>query len=209
MAILLPVSQKDLPETYQLRETIDLSKQKQLALWLTLAGIILFAASFLLLTCIMAVGRGMGDIIVFSFNENTLPWVVLFWGIGVFFVLIILHEAAHGFFFWLYTRTMPKIAVKLSYAYAAAPDWYIRRNKYGIVSMAPVVLISGLGLLLCVFAPPAWLMPVIFFMSINFASSVGDLYVFIRLLKLPKDAYIQDAGDRMAFFTRYPPHYSE
>lgn len=197
-----PIALQTLPETYQLQETIDLRKQKKLALGLNLAGMGLFVVIFFIFTFIVSFVRGLKSMPLFNMTGSTTAWLVLLGFIGGFLALIVLHEAAHGLFFWIYTRKLPKFAMNLSYAYAAAPEWFIRRNAYRIVTLAPILIITGLGLLICLFAPVAWLMGLILFMSINFASAIGDIYVMFRLLKVPESTYIQDAGDRMTFFTQ-------
>jgi hypothetical protein len=68
-------------------------------------------------------------------------------------VQVILHELIHGFFFWFFTRSRPTFGFKGFYAYAAAPDWYLPRNQHLIVALAPLVLITGLGLVLLTFVP--------------------------------------------------------
>jgi hypothetical protein len=202
MSMTQPIALQTLPELYQPKETTDLSKQKKLALGLNLAGIGIFIVIFYLLTFIVSMARGLDSMPLFSMTGTTSAWLSLLGIIAGFIALIVLHEAAHGLFFWFYTRSMPKFAMKLSYAYAAAPDWFIRRNAYRIVATAPIFIITGLGLLICLFAPVTWLMGLILFMSINFASAIGDLYVILRLWKVPESTYIQDAGDRMTFFTQ-------
>ncbi len=195
-----PLALQTLPEIYQPQETIDLSKQKKLALGLNLAGMGLFVVIFFSFIFIVSIVRGLESLPLFNITGSTEAWLFLLGILGGFIALIVLHEAAHGLFFWIYTRSMPIFAMKLSYAYAAAPDWYIRRNAYRVVAMAPILIITGLGLLICLFAPVSWLMGLILFMSVNFASAVGDLYVMLRLWKVPESTYIQDAGDRMTFF---------
>jgi hypothetical protein len=194
-----------LPESYQCTGTVDLFKQKGLALGLNLAGIVLFVIVYLPLFLLVSGLRGQQTGFVFEINTIGQIILILFWGLIFMTVLIILHEAAHGLFFWIYTRQMPKFAYKLTYAYAAAPGWYIRRNAYRVVATAPIFMLSGIGLILCLFIPLSWLMPVVLFISINIASAIGDLYVYMRLLHLPENAYIVDEGDRMSFFTEVFP----
>jgi hypothetical protein len=194
-----------LPEPYQAQATIDIKNQRKLALTLNLTGILLFLLVFNLMTRTVYKLRGIEPQSSFTITADSLWWLPLFSIILGFIFLIILHEAAHGLFFWIYTKKMPKFALHLSYAYAAAPDWYIRRNAYLVIALAPIVLITGLGWLLFVFVPGSWLMPLALFTSINIASSIGDLYVVYRLMKMPQSAHIQDEGDRMTFFVRETP----
>lgn len=102
--------------------------------------------------------------------------LVLF--IAFVIMMIILHEATHGLFFWLFTRSRPDFAFnKIIYAYTAAPGWYIPRNKYIVVEMAPLVLITTLGLILLAVAPQGWLLLILILTILNTCGSVGDMAV--------------------------------
>ena len=69
---------------------------------------------------------------------------------------MVLHELIHGVFFWLFTHSRPVFGLSLSYAYAAAPDWYIPMSQYWIIGLAPLFLIGLAGLLVMAFGPPAY-----------------------------------------------------
>ena len=189
-----------LPENYTCSGTIDIFQQKGLALTLNLVGIFLFMAVYVLLLILVAWIRGVHNLPLFKINSEQVGQIIL-WGLLFLVGLVVLHEAAHGLFFRIYTGAMPKFAYKITYAYAAAPGWYIRRNAYRVIAMAPIFLLSGSVVLLSLFLPITWAATLILFASLNIASAVGDLYVYMRLLHLPEDAYIMDEGDRMAFYT--------
>ena len=191
---------QSLPNGYEPIETIDIAKQVGLAIGLNIVGLILFFLSYTILFRIIRNIRFIASIQFFQFEGLSNILFVIISAILFLAVLIVLHEAAHGIFFRVYTGEMPKFAVKLSYAYAAAPDWYIHRNVYLIIGAAPVVLITTIGLILCLFIHPSWLIPVILFISLNFASSVGDFYVLLRLITKSPTVYVKDEGDKMTFY---------
>ena len=190
-----------LPADYVCVGTVDIFQQKGLALALNLVGLFLFIAAYAVLLVLIAWVRGVQNLPLFEIGSGQQVLWVLLWGLIYIVVLVVLHEAAHGLFFRIYTGVMPKFAYKFTYAYAAAPDWYIRRNAYRVVAMAPIFLLSGSVVLLSLIVPINWVVPLIMFASLNIASAVGDLYVYLRLLRLPENAYIKDEGDRMAFYT--------
>jgi hypothetical protein len=70
----------------------------------------------------------------------------------IFCVLIlitaIIHELIHGLFFYIFTGDRPKIGFKSIYAYAGAPDWYIHKNKFFIISLSPLVIITILAIII-------------------------------------------------------------
>ena len=194
------IARKELPDSYQSTEIIDIAKQTGLAIGMNVVGILLFLFSYFFFFRIVKDMRSDSAMQFFKVEG----WIGFLWvllGAVVFIVvLIFLHEAAHGLFFRIYTGEMPKFAVKLSYAYAAAPDWYIQRNAYLIIGAAPAVLITLVGLFCCLFVHPSWLVGIVLFISLNFSSSVGDFYVLLRLMTKPADVYVKDVGDKMTFY---------
>ena len=69
--------------------------------------------------------------------------------------VLILHELIHGIFFWLFTHERPKFGIHLYYAYAAAPGWYLPRNRFIVVGLAPLITITVSGLFLLPYVPDA------------------------------------------------------
>jgi len=110
-------------------------------------------------------------------------------------VMMVVHEALHGIFFWLYTRARPKFGFRGAYAFAAAPDWYLPRDPYFITSLAPLVGITLLGIVLLAFVPAGWIPWVLLIVTFNAAGAVGDLWVAWWLLRCPPDALGNDQGD--------------
>lgn len=118
----------------------------------------------------------------------------------VLVLMVVLHEAVHGAFFWLYTRSRPVFAYKGAYAYAAAPDWFIPRNQYIVVGLAPLVILSAAGVVLAAVAPAGWLLPLLALLIMNASGAVGDLWVTLSLLRYPASAYCCDEGDRTTVY---------
>lgn len=109
-------------------------------------------------------------------------------------VMVLAHEAAHGLFFWHFTHARPKFGLGLTYAYAGAPDWYIPRNQYLVVGLAPLVLITGVGGLLLLIVPPAWLWLLVAVLTFNASGAVGDLMMVGWCLLQAPEILVQDTG---------------
>jgi hypothetical protein len=128
-------------------------------------------------------------------------------GLALMFVLLavlVLHEAVHGVFFWLFTRSRPQFAFKFLYAYAAAPGWYLPRNRYAIVGLAPLVVISLAGWLLIPWLPfPAALLAW-YAITFNAGGAAGDLLIVAWLLTRPAAALINDRGDAVTIYLPAP-----
>ncbi len=117
-------------------------------------------------------------------------------------LVIVLHELVHGLFFLILTGDRPKFGFTGAYAYAAAPDWYLPRNPYLAVGLAPFVLLTLLGMAGVLILPTRTLPIVLLALTINAAGSVGDLAVVAWLLTKADTILVNDEGDR---FTLYEP----
>ena len=113
---------------------------------------------------------------------------------------IVLHELVHGFFFWLYTRARPKFGFNILYAYAAAPDWYFPRNQFMWVGLAPLVILTLVGVVLLPVVSFSWVPALLLGLIVNAAGSVGDLWVVGWLAGRPRESLLQDRGPKMQIF---------
>jgi hypothetical protein len=118
---------------------------------------------------------------------------------------VIIHEAIHGLFFWGFTGARPQFAVHLTHAYAAAPDWLMPRGLYLITTLAPLIVISLVGLALVPFVPSNWLASIWFAITMNASGAVGDLWVAGWLVRLGADCLARDRGNSITFFLPGPP----
>ena len=193
-----------LPGDYQLTRSIDLRKHSSLLLWLNLVGfglLLLFAWLFFWLAARLRApvepGVSISDI-------PPSGWVTFLTIVLALVAVLFLHELVHGAFFWLITRSRPRFGLKITYAYAAAPDWYIARNPYLAVGLAPLVLITLVGVALLPWLPAALVLPWVLALALNASGSVGDLYIIGWLLARPASALVNDHGDSIHFFLPEP-----
>lgn len=191
----MKTSTKTLPEGYAQIGEINLKKNKKLAVTLNIAAFIVFVLIFFLLSSTAALIRP--DLINTS---GTINLVGLGVGIVLTVILMTVHELIHGFFFWVFTRARPVFAIRLFYAYAGAPDWYIPTRQFMVVALAPLVVIAAVGIALIPLAPLSWVMFIIFFVAMNTGGAMGDILVFTRLLKLSPTSLANDTGDVMTFY---------
>jgi hypothetical protein len=206
-----PYAHRALPEGYDLDRTLDLIKDRKLLLILSVASLGLFLVSWVGLAWLLRLlrpqdltqGSASFEFTLSGIGGVLLPLLVL---VGVIFVMMVSHEAIHGVCFWLFTGGRVKFAFKGAYAYAAAPDWYLHKGPYMVVSMAPLVLITVLGLMVLVWVPTGWIAPLMLLIAMNASGAVGDIYMFFLLIKMPEDALIQDFGEQMMLFTRRESH---
>jgi hypothetical protein len=192
-----------LPQGYYLRSTLDLSRNKKVFLAVNAFGFVLLLFFAWFFVSLAAALRPSGEILLTFMGLPQLPGgqlvdlLLLFVLLGV---MLVLHEAIHGFFFWLFTRQRPHFGFRGVYAFAAAPDWYLPRGQYAIVGIAPLVVISLLGMALVPFVPDTWLMPLLIFIIFNAAGAAGDVIMVAWLLFQPPGVLARDTGDAVSLY---------
>jgi len=186
-----------LPDGYAQSGEINLKKDKRLAIILNIVSFFVFIISFILLSIFGAALRT--DTLNISGSISAEAMIILL-GLTVF--VLILHELIHGFFFWVFSRSKPVFALRPLYAYAGAPTWYFPKRQYAIIALGPLVIIGAAGVLLTMLVPVSWLLMIAFLVALNTGGAIGDIFVFIRLLKCSPTSFANDTGDVVTFFER-------
>ncbi len=202
---------KTLPEQYKEYAAIHLAKNKRLLILLSVSSLLLFFGFGWLFVQIALLLRpdaaplmkvvevsGAGGI----FFSLPLSWI---WGaLLAFFLTPLLHEAAHGVCFWLFTHDRPRFAYKVLYAYAAAPAWYMPRGPYLVVGLAPLALLSLAGVGLLPVVSQAFIPLLVALLTLNAAGAVGDIAMIGWLLFQPKNVLARDTGDAVTLYRLLP-----
>ena len=187
---------KTLPDHYNLDASLDLSKNMRALLVLNLVGLILFfffGWVFWRLFAWLRPDFNQRNFVVGSFSG----WV-LFLLASV--LVIVFHEIIHGVFFWIFLRDRPTFGFRGAYAFAAAPDWFIPRRQFAVIGLAPLLVITTVGLLALPLTPSNLLPASLFALTINAAGAVGDLFVVGWLFTKPPSVLVNDEGDRFSMF---------
>jgi hypothetical protein len=187
------------PVGYRRHGTLDLSRNRT-------AGFALAAASTVLLVVfgwlsarfVGAVRPEAGPIEVRIAGEE-LP--LLLAGLAaVTLAVVLVHEGLHGLCFWLVTGERPRFGLRGLYAYAGAPGWYVARNRYLPIALAPLVAITLGGLLLLTAAPARGIPALVVALALNAAGAVGDLAVVAWLLTRPGSTLVHDSGEAVTLY---------
>ena len=192
---MMIISTKTLPGAYIQADEINLKQDKRLAVTLNIVAFFVAVASFFLLSSFAALVRP--SLMNTSDSITAGVWAVV---VAAVVLLATIHESIHGFFFWVFTRSRPTFAIRLFYAYASAPDWYIPTRQFMIVALGPLVIIDVVGILLMLLVPGSWALLIAVMVAFNTGGSAGDLLVFIRLFKLSPTCLANDTGDVMTFY---------
>lgn len=194
---------QSLPDTYRKIGAIDVSKSESLLLLLNLIGLaamVGFGYLFIKALLWMRPEEGVRTLRLLQIASFSGWLVVAAAVIGLTVFHVVLHEAIHGIFFWIFTRARPRFAFRWAYAYASAPDWYIPRDPFLITTLAPFVFISLAGLVILGTAPTNWLLPTWFVITMNAGGAVGDLIVAGWLVRQPPVCLAQDKGDAVTLY---------
>ncbi len=189
---------KSLPPQYALSGVFDIHNARLALLLNFLSVALLFVFGWLFMAAAAWLRHDFAMMGVGQFVAQIRWWQLLL----ALLAVVVLHELAHALFFWLFTRERPYFGIGPGYAYAAAPAWYFPRNQFLLIGMAPLLLLSGLGILLLPLVPQTAVAWLILFLTANAAGAVGDLYVCAWLLRLPPTALANDEGAVIKLYER-------
>jgi hypothetical protein len=124
----------------------------------------------------------------------TLPNLLL--GAVIALLLVpLLHEAVHGIAALL-AGVRPSYGIGPGFAYTTFPD-PVGKRPYLAIGLAPLVVLSAIGLpLAAVWDAGAGL--VLFFLVVNAAGAIGDIWMSWRIALQPPDALLVDLADGFA-----------
>ena len=193
---------KQLPSDYYEHASLDLSRNKKAVVLMNLLGIpLLMGWGWLFII----LARWLNPIIRNTlFSDQLLTTSNIFLWLIAPFAVIILHELAHGLFFWLFTEERPVYGYSWYYAYAGVPDWYFSKWSHVIISLAPLVLISLVGLMVLPFVNYATAVTLLLALISNATGAVGDIYITIWVLWQPPTVLIQDTGLAFTLYRKHP-----
>lgn len=132
-----------------------------------------------------------------NLREGTFSgWLVIGPVIGIV-LTIALHELTHGLALRGYgARPQYGVLWKEMMFYATAPGYAFSRNAYLVIALAPLVVLSVVGMLLLLFPLPGWMAwTIIFCAALNVGSAVGDLWLARVALGYPSFARVMDEKD--------------
>ncbi|MCS5479937.1 DUF3267 domain-containing protein [Corynebacterium sp. YIM 101645] len=178
----------ELPMTYHRHVTVDFKKDRKFFLTLQavfLVVVLIAAAVALVLDLPLASGWNPG--------VTTLATVLSL------VVYMAVHEATHGISLRLLTGTQPSYSVRFPFL-STSSSLYLTRRSLIIAALAPC-LIWGTVLLAALFLVPADArLTVYILLALNFAGSAGDYLEAALALRQPREALLQDEGDRVHVF---------
>lgn len=189
-----------IPESYTLFGEFNPARYKKASLAAYPLSLLVAVASYFFFNSFVSILRPdfQAFKIVHSHFEMTFERFSIVLGlVALILVLFSVHEGIHAFFLWIFTRARPRLIATLKGAGGFGirlPAWYLPRNAFLIVDLAPVVLITLAGMLLLVIVPVANLRQLVFCIALHLASSIGDIVSATFVLFLPAAAYMNTDG---------------
>ena len=185
-----------LPEGYKEVYSIDLQKDKKMALIINLIAV---AIAVLL---VVPMHFHISFFTVYN-TEMGMAAYLIKW--VCFLVLIVaymvLHELVHGIAMKLCGTKKVKYGFTGMYAFAGSEDYYAKK-PYIFIALAPVVLWGIVLAIINPFVPTDWFWIVYMIQICNLSGAAGDLFVTVRFARMPKDILIKDHGVGMTVYSQ-------
>jgi hypothetical protein len=182
-----------LPESYHHCYTLDFKQHKVAQGILILVG---FVGFFVCWQVIKFVSPNSMDAL--KLQRDPLHLLIFF---ATIVMMIVLHESAHGLVIWGFTKKFPPIGVNLmGSVYVNASGWYLSRLQMLIMSLAPFLLLTFIGLIFLTFTSGEFFRMTLWFVILNAVGSVNDLAVAGWLFFQPETALIENSGLTMAIY---------
>lgn len=185
-----------LPEGYREILSVNLQKNKRLALFINLFAITI-AAVLVIPVCFAVPFSALFDMSE-GIGIYILRFATLIVGIVAYMVL---HELIHGITMKLFGAKKIKYGFTGLYAFAGC-DSYFSKIPYIIIALAPVVFFGIVFALICPFLSHAWFWAVYILQVANLSGAAGDIYVTAKFIRLPKNILIKDVGIGMTVYSR-------
>jgi low affinity Fe/Cu permease len=179
-----------LPEGYNEIKSVNLQKDKKIALLVNLLALVVMLPLLVLGAMIKPVNLA---------GESALKELLII--IVFLIVYMVLHEAVHGIFIYKYSNQKPKFGFTGMYAYAGS-DSYFNKREYIIIALAPIVVWGVVLLILNIALPFSTFWIIYFIQACNISGAAGDLYITYVIKKMPSDILIRDVGIEMKIYSK-------
>lgn len=185
-----------LPEGYEEIYSIDLQKNKKLAVLVNaLSFLILFVMAipmnyFVPFSSLFDMRNGLGQ---YAIRLLSL--------MGLMVLYLVLHELVHGIAMKICGTKKVKYGYTGLYAFAGSDDYYSKK-PYIFIALAPVVFWGVILAIINFFVSYEWFWVVYFLQIINVSGASGDLFVTIKFSFLPKDILVKDYGVAMKVYSK-------
>ena len=114
---------------------------------------------------------------------------------------IILHELTHAAAMRAYGAGKLRFGFTGLYAYAGSEGDYFGKRAYLVIALAPLVVWGLIFALICALVPGDWFWIFWMLQFMNISGAAGDIYVALRIGRLPPDLLVRDTGLAMTGYS--------
>lgn len=188
-------SYQSLPQGYKEVLSVDLQKNKKLALLVNGFALIIGILMAVPMHFVVPVTS------LFDFSQGIVMYFVRFAVLVIgYIVYMLLHEAVHGVTMKLCGTKKVKYGFTGLYAFAGSSDYYDKKS-YIIIALAPVVVWGIVLAVLNCLVSESWFWVVYLIQIGNISGAAGDAYVTAKFSKLPGDILVRDCGVSMTVYS--------
>ena len=119
--------------------------------------------------------------------------------------VFLIHELLRGLLMRIFSGVKPIIRYVGSYPHAACEAYFGRTAQQIINIVPPGVLVLMLLVLLLTTADMSWKWMVWLILTVGICSCVGDVYVALRMMRLPQDILVQNIGPTYLIYSASAP----
>ena len=184
-----------LPEGYREIYSVDLQKNKKMAIFVNLLAVVIAVILVLPMLFVVPIST------LFSMEDGMKSYFVRFFALLILtIVYMVLHELVHGISMKICGTKKVKYGFTGMYAFAGSKDYYDKKS-YIFIALAPVVLWGIVLAVINPFVPAEWFWVIYLIQIMNLSGAAGDLFVTVKFSQLPSDILIQDYGVGMKVFS--------
>ncbi len=188
------------PEGYNLAHSFFMTQRKAL-LWMNLVGFGLFVLAAVALVGIMLPYWALIAPPSLEQFDDPLSLIIhpLIW-LALLIAVMVVHEGLHGFTIAL-LGFKPRYGMKLrKLVLFTTTDAYFTRGQYLAVTLAPLVVITAVGVLIMLVVPLLTAIGVGLAVAVNFSGAVGDMWMAAVMASFPPEARFRDEADGMSIY---------
>jgi len=189
-------SYNSLPEGYHVIYTVNLQKDKKIAVFINVLSFIIAALMLIPASFFVPLSA------LFSMENGLINYFIRFACLLVLMILyMVLHELTHGIAMKICGTQKIKYGFTGLYAYAGSDDFYDKKS-YILIALAPVVLLGFILLIVNFFVSYEWFYVIYILQIINISGAAGDYFVSAKFSKMPKDILVSDSGIGMTVYSK-------
>ena len=187
---------KILPESYKEIYSVDLQKDKKMALLVNAMAVIIAILMAVPMNSFVPISS------LFSMEDGFGSYFLRFFALILLIIAyMVVHELIHGVAMKICGTQKIKYGFTGMYAFAGSDDYY-GKGAYIFIALAPVVLLGIVLAAVIPFVPDEWFWVFYFIQITNISGAAGDFFVTVKFAGFPKDILVKDYGVSMVVYSQ-------